>query len=58
MLAPFEALQDEIFCVTCNVLPLRLGKFDILLADILVNFLDISAIEWSQTRKKLVGDDA
>jgi hypothetical protein len=38
-------------------LPLGLLELDVLLADILVDFLDVSAIEWSQARKKLEGDD-
>lgn len=54
MLAPFKTLQNEVLRVTSNVLPLGLMKLNVLLADVLVDFLDVSAIEWSKSREKLV----
>jgi len=48
VLAPLETLQNKVLRVTCNVLPLGLKELNILLADVLVDFLDVSAVEWSQ----------
>lgn len=58
MLVPFKTLEDKVLCITCDILPLGLGELDVLLADILIDFLNISSVEWCKAREKLVSDDA
>ena len=58
MLVPFKTLEDKVLCITCDILPLGLSKFDDLLADILIDFLNVSSVEWSKAREKLVSDDS
>ena len=46
-----KALQDEVLGVARDILPSWLMEFHIFLADVLIDFLDISAVKRSEARK-------